>query len=93
MEEKRISLRLYAKQLSSIKKVTDLLHIDISAAIRLFVDNDKIVIIEEYKKLIPILIDLTAAIEEGADDDLYQKLHKEVQSLWQSLSLLMENQN
>ena len=93
MEEKRISLRLYDKQLSSIKKVTDLLHIDISAAIRLFIDKDKIVIVEEYKKLIPVLIDMTVAIEEGADDSLHKKLHEEVESLWQSLNLLIANQN
>lgn len=93
MKEKKISLRLQGDLLYAVESVSQDMHISISEAIRLFISNEKIVIIKEFEKLIPILANLTMLIEN--DDAIIQdsKLKEGVDRIWLSLNSLTQNQS
>ncbi len=77
----------------AVESVSQDMHISISEAIRLFISNEKIVIIKEFEKLIPILANLTMLIEN--DDAIIQdsKLKEGVDRIWLSLNSLTQNQS
>ena len=93
MKEKKISLRLQGDLLHTVESVSQDMHIGISEANRLFIRDDKIVVIKEFEKLIPVLADLTMLIEK--DDGIIQdtRLKEGVDRIWLSLNSLTQNQS
>lgn len=93
MNEKKISLRLKGSVLAAVEYISQNMHISISDAIRLFIRNEKIVVIKEFEKLIPVLADLTMALEK--DDCIIQNedLKRGVDAIWLLLNSLIQNQS
>lgn len=93
MKEKKISLRLQGDLLYAVESVSQDMHIGISEAIRLFIRDDKIVVIKEFEKLIPVLADLTMLIEKDESTIQDVRLKEGVDRIWLSLNSLTQNQS
>lgn len=93
MKEKKISLRLQGDLLYAVESVSQDMHISISDAIRLFISNEKIVVIKEFEKLIPILADLTMIIEKDESTIQDVRLKEGVDHIWLLLNSLTQNQS
>lgn len=85
-------MRLKGSILDAVEYISQNMHISISDAIRLFIRNEKIVVIKEFENLIPVLADLTMLIEK--DDCIIQdkRLKEGVDQIWQSLNSLTQSQ-
>ena len=92
MKEKKVSIRLQGSILDAVEYIAQNMHISISDTIRLFIKNEKIVVIKEFEKLIPVLVDLTMLIEND-DCIIHNEKSKEgVELIWQSLNSLTQSQ-
>lgn len=92
MRERKISMRLKGSILDAVEYISQNMHISISDAIRLFIRNEKIVVIKEFENLIPVLADLTMLIEK--DDCIIQdkRLKEGVDRIWLLLNSLTQSQ-
>lgn len=92
MKEKKVSVRLQGSILEAVEYISQNMHIGISDAIRLFIRNEKIVVIKEFENLIPVLADLTMLIEK--DDCIIQdkRLKEGVDRIWLLLNSLTQSQ-
>lgn len=92
MKEKKVSVRLQGSILDAVESVSQDMHIGISEAIRLFIKNEKIVVIKEFENLISVLNDLTMLIEKDECIIHDEKLREGVELIWLSLNSLIPNQ-
>ena len=90
MKEKKVSVRLQGNILDTVEYISQNMHISISDAIRLFIKNEKIVVIKGFEKLIPVLADLTILIEKDNISVQSKKLQEGVDRIWQLLNSLTQ---
>lgn len=94
MKEKKISVRFVDNQLDLIESTAKRLCISNSEAVRLFIQKDKIVVIDEFDKMLPVLIKLTMLLEQDKNDRaIYSDLRKGVHEIWQLLNSVTVNQS
>ena len=93
MRKKKVSLRLQGDLLCAVESVSQDMHISISDTIRLFISNEKIVVIKEFEKLIPILANLTMLIEKDENTVQDVRLKEGVDRIWLLLNSLTQNQS
>lgn len=94
MKEKKFSVRFVDAQVDLIESTAKRLHISNSEAIRLFIQEDKIVAIDNFDKMLPVLIKLTMLLEQDKNDKgIYSDLRKGVNKIWWLLNSVTANQN
>ena len=93
MKEKKISVRLRGEELESVEFISHNNHISSSEAIRLFIRNEKIVVIKEFERLIPVLADLTMLIEKDDCANYNEKIKEGVDCIWKTLNSLIQEPN
>lgn len=93
MKEKKFSVRLMGNQIDIVEKTAEMLHVSNSEAIRSFIEEDKIIIIKEFDKMIPVLVNLTMLLEKDEKiNDCHTNLEEGVDEIWRLLNSVMANQ-
>lgn len=93
MKEKKFSVRLMGNQIDIVEKTAEMLHVSNSEAIRSFIEEDKIIIIKEFDKMIPVLVNLTMLLEKDEkSDNRFINLKEGVDEIWRLLNSVMANQ-
>lgn len=83
-----ISVRLSSEQDEIIKNLSKSLRISKGEAIRQFIDKNKIIVVEGFAELLPMLAILTSNMQSGSishEDNII--LREAVDKLWESLNL------
>ena len=86
---KPISIRLSQEEAEIVTELAESLHISKSNVIRKFIDQDKIIVVKGFDKLLPMLAVLTAGVQSGNiphEENII--LREAVNTLWQQLSSL-----
>lgn len=92
MKEKKLSVRLMGNQIDIVEKTAEMLHVSNSEAIRSFIEEDKIIIIKEFDKMIPVLVNLTMLLEKDEkSDNRFINLKEGVDEIWRLLNSVMAN--
>lgn len=92
MKEKKFSVRLMGNQIDIVEKTAEMLHVSNSEAIRSFIEEDKIIIIKEFDKMIPVLVNLTMLLEKDEkSDNRFINLKEGVDEIWRLLNSVMAN--
>lgn len=92
MKEKKFSVRLMGNQIDIVEKAAEMLHVSKSEAIRSFIEDDKIIIIKEFDKMIPVLVNLTMLLEKDEKlDSHFINLKEGVDEIWRLLNSVMAN--
>lgn len=92
MKDKKFSVRLSDKEIEIVENLSKLRRISNSEAIRLFIDMDKIVVIKEFDKMIPVLVNLTMLLEKNEQsDNLRDNVKEEVDAIWRLLNSVTAN--
>ncbi len=94
MKEKKFSVRLMGNQIDIVEKTAEMLHVSNSEAIRSSIEEDKIVIIKEFDKMIPVLVNLTMLLEKDEKlDNRFINLKEGVDEIWRLLNSVMASPN
>ena len=91
---KSIPTRFSKEQIQLIEDLSQRLCISKSEVIRQFVDKDKVIVIDDFDKILSSLAVLTEKVQMGNNisSDNYIIFREAVNKLWQSLSLSMNVQ-
>ncbi|MCI8404419.1 MAG: ribbon-helix-helix protein, CopG family [Eubacterium sp.] len=92
-KSKTVSVRLSPEQDEIIKSLSKSLRISKAEAIRQFIDKNKIIVVEGFAELLPMLAVLTSNVQRGNashEDNII--LREAVDKLWKSLKLSIKDQ-